>query len=73
MWRLAAGARAVADFRFDQRNEGTGSLFYLEATTRSGMTETSSAPEPAKFLRKQRFDELVQWMVQDASPGRCDR
>jgi hypothetical protein len=45
----------------------------VEATTRSGMTETSSAPEPAKFLRKQRFDELVQWMVQDASPGRCDR
>jgi D-alanine-D-alanine ligase len=55
MWRLAAGARAVADFRFDQRNEGTGSLFCLEATTRSGMTETSSAPESAKFLREQRF------------------
>jgi hypothetical protein len=42
MWRLAAGARAVADFRFDDRIEGTGS-------TQPGMTETSPVPELANF------------------------
>jgi D-alanine-D-alanine ligase len=47
MWRLAAGARAVADFRFDDRIEGTDGLFCLEANTRPGMTETSPVPELA--------------------------
>jgi hypothetical protein len=28
---------------------------------------------PQAFLREQLFDELVQWMVQDASLGRYDR
>ena len=28
---------------------------------------------PQAFLREQLFDELVQWMVQDASLDRCDR
>jgi D-alanine-D-alanine ligase len=36
---LAAGARAVADFRFDDRIEGTGGLFCLEADTQPGITE----------------------------------
>jgi D-alanine-D-alanine ligase len=47
MWRLAAGACAVADFRFDDRIEGTGGLFCLEANTQPGMTETSLVPELA--------------------------
>jgi D-alanine-D-alanine ligase-like ATP-grasp enzyme len=50
MWRLAAGACAVADFRFDDRIEGTG-LICLEADTQPGTTRTSSAPEFAKLLR----------------------
>jgi len=49
MWRLAAGACAVADFRFDDRIEGTGGLFCLEANTQPGMTETSPVPELASF------------------------
>jgi len=28
---------------------------------------------PQDFVREQQFDELVQWMVQDASLDRCDR
>jgi D-alanine-D-alanine ligase-like ATP-grasp enzyme len=50
MWRLAAGACAVADFRFDDRIEGMG-LICLEADTQPGTTRTSSAPEFAKLLR----------------------
>ena len=45
----------------------------LEADIPDGMTETSSVPEPRKLVAGTTFDELVQWMVQDASPGRCDR
>jgi len=69
MWRLAAGACAVADFRFDDRIEGTGGLVCLEVSTRSGMTEMSLVPELAAFAGTT-FDELVQWMVQDASLDR---
>jgi D-alanine-D-alanine ligase len=49
MWRLAAGARAVADFRFDDRIEGTGGLFCIEVKNQPGMTETSLVPELAVF------------------------
>ena len=28
---------------------------------------------PQDFVRETTFDELVQWMVQDASLDRCDR
>ena len=67
---MAAGARAVADFRFDDRIEGTGGLFCLEARTRKpGMTETSFVPELASICGHN-LDELVQWMVQDASLDR---
>jgi D-alanine-D-alanine ligase len=49
MWRLAAGACAVADFRFDDRIEGTDGLFCLEVNTQPGMTETSLVPELASI------------------------
>ena len=49
MWRLAAGARAVADFRFDDRIEGTAGLLSLEVSTQTGTTEMSSVPELASF------------------------
>jgi D-alanine-D-alanine ligase len=61
-----------AEFRFDERIEGTGGLFCLEVHPQPGMTKTSLAPELAGFAGAT-FDELVQWMVEDASLDRRDR
>jgi D-alanine-D-alanine ligase len=65
----ALGCRGVsrADFRYDDR--GTGELVCLEVNTQPGMTETSLVPELAAFAGIT-FDELVQWMVEDASTNR---
>jgi len=54
--------RDRAEFRFDERIEGTGGLFCLEVHPQPGMTKTSLAPELAGFAGAT-FDELVQWMV----------
>jgi D-alanine-D-alanine ligase len=68
---VALGCRGVsrADFRYDDRIEGTGGLICLEVNTQPGMTETSLVPELAAHAGIT-FDELVQWMVEDASLGR---
>ena len=68
---LALGCRGVsrADFRYDDRIEGTGGLFCLEVNTQPGMTETSLVPELAADAGTS-FDELVRWMVEDASLNR---
>jgi D-alanine-D-alanine ligase len=65
----ALGCRGVsrADFRYDER--GTGRLICLEVNTQPGMTETSLVPELAVYAGIT-FDELVQWMVEDASTNR---
>jgi D-alanine-D-alanine ligase len=65
----ALGCRGVsrADFRYDDR--GTGKLFCLEINTQPGMTETSLVPELAAHAGIT-FDELVRWMVEDASTNR---
>ena len=65
----ALGCRGVsrADFRYDDL--GTGKLFCLEVNTQPGMTETSLVPELAAYAGIT-FDELVQWMVEDASTNR---
>ncbi len=65
----ALGCRGVsrADFRYDDR--GTGKLICLEVNTQPGMTETSLVPELAAYAGIA-FDELVQWMVEDASTNR---
>ncbi len=65
----ALGCRGVsrADFRYDDR--GTGELICLEVNTQPGMTETSLVPELAAYAGIT-FDELVQWMVEDASINR---
>jgi D-alanine-D-alanine ligase len=65
----ALGCRGVsrADFRYDDR--GTGKLVCLEVNTQPGMTETSLVPELAAYAGIT-FDELVQWMVEDASTNR---
>lgn len=67
----ALGCRGVsrADFRYDDRLEGTAGLICLEVNTQPGMTETSLVPELAGNAGIT-FDELVQWMVEDASLGR---
>jgi len=65
----ALGCRGVsrADFRYDDR--GTGKLVCLEVNTQPGMTETSLVPELAAYAGIT-FDELVRWMVEDASTNR---
>jgi len=67
----ALGCRGVsrADFRLDDRAEGTGELVCLEVNTQPGMTATSLVPELAAHAGLA-FGELVQWIVEDAS---CDR
>jgi D-alanine-D-alanine ligase len=64
----ALGCRGVtrADFRYDDRSEGTKGLFCLEVNTQPGMTETSLVPEMAQHAGVT-FEELVRWMVEDAS------
>jgi len=65
----ALGCRGVSrsDFRYD--DQGTGELVCLEINTQPGMTETSLVPELAAYAGIT-FDELVQWMVEDASTNR---
>ena len=71
-WSLAAhqalGCRGIsrADFRYDPETERA---VCLEVNTQPGMTETSLVPEIAERAGW-RFDELVRWMVEDAS---CNR
>jgi D-alanine-D-alanine ligase len=67
----ALGCRGVsrADFRFDDRLGGTEGLVCLEVNTQPGMTETSLVPELAGHAGIS-FNELVRWMVEDASLNR---
>jgi D-alanine-D-alanine ligase len=67
----ALGCRGVsrADFRWDDRAEGTSGLVCLEVNTQPGMTETSLVPEMAAHAGIS-FAELVAWMVEDASLDR---
>lgn len=67
----ALGCRGVsrADFRLDDRAEGTGELVCLEVNTQPGMTATSLVPELAAHAGLA-FGDLVRWIVEDAS---CDR
>jgi D-alanine-D-alanine ligase len=68
---LALGCRGVtrADFRYDDGLEGTKGLVCLEVNTQPGMTETSLVPELAAHAGIT-FEELVRWMVEDASLDR---
>ena len=67
----ALGCRGVsrADFRYDDRVGGVGGLFCLEVNTQPGMTETSLVPELGAHAGIT-FDELVRWMIEDASLNR---
>ena len=65
------GCRGVSrsDFRLDDGLMGTGELIWLEVNTQPGMTKTSLVPEQAEHAGHS-FEELVSWMVEDAS---CNR
>lgn len=67
----ALGCRGVsrADFRYDDREGGTGELVCLEVNTQPGMTKTSLVPELAAYVGMG-FGELVRWLVEDASLDR---
>ena len=58
------------DFRYDETGIGgiEKRLVILEVNTQPGMTELSLVPEQAK-QQGMTFDDLVQWMVEDALNG----
>jgi D-alanine-D-alanine ligase len=64
------GCRGVsrADMRYDETPGGDGRLYLLEVNTQPGMTLTSLVPDIARHVGIS-FDELVVWMVENAS---CD-
>jgi D-alanine-D-alanine ligase len=66
---LGCRGAARADFRYDDRTDGTGELICLEVNTQPGMTETSLVPELAQHAGWS-FGELVRWLVEDAG---CNR
>lgn len=68
---IKPGRRGVsrADFRLDERPDGSHELVCLEVNTQPGMTETSLVPDMARHAGMT-FGELVRWIVEDAS---CNR
>jgi D-alanine-D-alanine ligase len=67
----ALGCRGVTrcDFRYNDAAGEDGELVLLEINTQPGMTEVSLAPEQAAYAGHS-YEELVSWMVEDAS---CNR
>ena len=67
----ALGCRGIsrADFRYDDSAKGGAGLACLEVNTQPGMTEVSLVPELAGHAGIA-FDELVRWMIEDASLDR---
>ncbi len=67
----ALGCRGVsrADFRYDDTPGSNGELILLEINTQPGMTGTSLVPELAAHSGHS-YEELVTWMVNDASVNR---
>ena len=67
----ALGCRGVsrADFRFNDTPGGENKLVLLEINTQPGMTSTSLVPDLAAHAGHS-FEDLVVWMVNDASVDR---
>jgi D-alanine-D-alanine ligase len=55
--------------RIDYRVDASGQLFFLEANTIPGMTETSLLPKAARFDGLD-FDDLVEEILDDAGLNR---
>ena len=68
---FSLGCRGVtrSDFRFDDSMKGDSGLYCLEVNTQPGMTPTSLVPEMAEYSGHD-FNELVHWILEDAS---CQR
>jgi D-alanine-D-alanine ligase len=68
---MALGCRGVsrADFRYDDSPGQENPLILLEVNTQPGMTSTSLVPELAAHAGHG-FDELMVWMINDASIDR---
>lgn len=68
---MALGCKGVsrADFRLDDTTGKEPDLVLLEVNTQPGMTGTSLVPEMAAHAGHS-FEELVTWMVNDASLNR---
>ncbi len=66
----ALGCRGVtrSDFRYDDTGSGPGGMYMLEINTQPGMTPLSLVPEQAAHAGIP-FEDLVQWMVENAA---CD-
>ena len=62
----ALGCRGItrSDFRFFKNN-----FYLLEINTQPGMTKLSLVPEIAKYYGI-KFEELVEWMIKDATYNR---
>jgi D-alanine-D-alanine ligase len=71
MAHQALGCRGISrsDFRYDDTQGGSGDVIILEINTQPGMTGTSLVPELAKHAGHS-FEELMNWMLQDASINR---
>jgi len=71
MAHQALGCRGVSrsDFRYDDTMGSDGELILLELNTQPGMTGTSLVPELAAHAGHD-FEDLVTWMVNDASIDR---
>ena len=71
MAHQALGCRGVSrsDFRFNDTPGGENELILLELNTQPGMTGTSLVPELAAHGGHS-FEDLVTWMVNDASLDR---
>jgi D-alanine-D-alanine ligase len=67
----ALGCRGItrADFRYDDSLPGITGLACLEINTQPGMTETSLVPDLATHAGMT-FEDLVRWMIEDASLDR---
>ena len=67
----ALGCRGAtrADFRFDEKAGEEGELVILEVNTQPGLTPTSLLPDIARQAGHS-FEELIMWMVDDASVNR---
>lgn len=67
----ALGCRGVSrsDFRYDDTKGASGRVILLEVNTQPGMTPTSLVPELAEHAGMS-FQQLVRWIVDDASCGR---
>jgi D-alanine-D-alanine ligase len=71
MAHQAIGCRGISrcDFRYNDMPGGEGEIVLLEINTQPGMTATSLVPELAAHAGHS-FEELVTWMVNDASVNR---